>query len=90
MGGREIFEQVRILPTISQIPASVSGGPARHSQVQLCREAVLEASGLVARHHVKGRWPCIKVLWYFSVEISSCTFQKIHKFTDFNVVLVKN
>lgn len=32
VGGREIFEQVRILPTISQIPALVPGDSASHEK----------------------------------------------------------
>lgn len=42
---RERFEQVRILPTISQIPALVPGDAASHGQVQLCRKACLRPLG---------------------------------------------
>lgn len=42
VGGRGIFEQVRTLLTTSQIPASVPGGSASHSLVQISQQALHE------------------------------------------------
>lgn len=72
VGGKEIFEQVRILPTISHIPTLVPGDSASLSQVQLCREALPETSGPLGQRHLKTKWFDIKVLWFFNIEILWC------------------
>ena len=63
MGGKEIFEQVRILPTVSQIPTLVPGGSASHG---LC---TLDMSPLADEMFY------LKVFGYFNIEIPSVQAQ---------------